>query len=186
MNRIKIDRRNWKTSIACGATLLAAMFLGGTGCAIWGKTLVAWWLPVVIALILAGAILPVSFRLWGRLTDSRNYWLNGAVHMGFAGCLFYFLILFCNYQFRDIRHQVSGEGTVERKYSRHHTSGGGTWRHRRSVHHYNTYHYLLALPDGRLKEMTVTLSEYNHLRKGSHIDITLTRGLFGMEVINCE
>ena len=50
-----------------------------------------------------------------------------------------------------------------------------------------SYYFLITLPDGRTKYVEVPVSEYARKRTGSHIEVEIRRGLFGMDVIrNCR
>lgn len=73
-------------------TVLLAMIAWGIGYAIYGETLIDWWEPLSMALILAIATL-FLYKNWQWLTRSNSKILNGICHLFHVSALCYFLIL---------------------------------------------------------------------------------------------
>lgn len=178
------DKSNLLQKILLGVVITICVVLAGIGTVIWENTLVAWWLPVVIALAVAAALLPLGMIIWPRLTRSDSRLTNILLHLGCVWAIIYFLILFINMKGVDPSSAQTLTATIERKYSKEHTRNSG--RRHRAQTHYFTYHATLLLPDGRRKERQIQLDRFNRLRTGAEVDVTVSRGLLGMQVIHVE
>ena len=74
--------------------------------------------------------------------------------------------------------------TVESKYTktRHRSRRLGRNRYAQGEA-YKVYYIGVGLPDGRIKEMSATLKEYNRVRRGDTLAFPVERGFFGVPVI---
>lgn len=174
---------NWRT-ILLVIVLFVAFLLLCFGIVIYGNTLIKWWLPVIPAAILAAGTIPVLAMRWKSLTESDSIILNGACHLFVVFSLVYALFLGSNYYMADDSTIVVEQTEVVKKYSKEHTRYRRVGRNRRIPDgHYYTYHILLRFPDGREKSQEVQLKAYNRIRTGSHRDIKVEQGLWGVPVI---
>ena len=73
-------------------TVLLAMLAWAFGSVLYKETLIAWWEPLSMALILAIATL-FLYKNWQWLTRSNSKILNGICHLFHVSALCYFLIL---------------------------------------------------------------------------------------------
>ena len=102
-----------------------------------------------------------------------------------TGSLFCSLVMGLNYLCADKASQHEVRAEITGKWQKKHTR----YRHVGRRHHaipqgsYNTYHIKLEFPDGRTKEMSVSLSEYNRARTGRFRTLEVADGLFWMPVI---
>lgn len=162
-----------------GISLLICFMFAGIGRAYWEDTLVAWWWPALIALVCSLPFFPLGVRLWRVISGYTQLWVNILLHIAGATAIIYFLILFINFKGADFSRGNRVEVTVEKKYSKEHTRSG---RRGRRDTKYNTWHYMISFPDGRTKEVQVSLDRYNRIRTGSNLEVETAKGLLGMEV----
>lgn len=166
-------------TILFGISLLICFIFAGIGRAYWADTLVAWWWPVLIALVCSLPLIPFGIRLWKVISGYTQQWVNILLHIAGATAIFYFLILFINFKGANFSRGKYVEVTVEKKYTKEHTRSG---RRGRRDTKYNTWHYMISFPDGRTKEVQVSLDRYNRIRTGSKLEVETAKGLLGMDV----
>lgn len=166
------------------AILLASILMLGAGMAIFGRTIVKWWIPVAIALVPAILTAPLLMRRWEKLSDIPNRAVNIIIHIFVGGSVLYFALLGLNMAGADVKGEHVETTTVIQKYSKEHTRYRRVGRGRNIPNGtYKTYHIVLEFSDGRLKEQELPLSSYRNVRTGQHRDLKVARGLFGMPVI---
>jgi hypothetical protein len=174
--------RKW--SIGIFVTLMViSLVLAGLSMALYAKTIVSWWVPLLIALI-PSVTTPLYWRTWKRLTGFHAVF-NILAHIFATGSLFCSLVMGLNYLCADKASQHEVRAEITGKWQKKHTR----YRHVGRRHHaipqgsYNTYHIKLEFPDERTKEMSVSLSEYNRARTGRFRTLEVADGLFWMPVI---
>lgn len=162
---------------------LVGLMAGVVGYVCYERTLVAWWLPVELALLAALLTAPLLFRCWSPLTGMRAALPNLICHVAFAGAVAYFALLGANCCFADPATEYETEvevaaksHVVRRTYS---TSG----RRRVATGVRNVYYLELLFPDGRRKREQVTLQVYNRTGTGSRRTCIMRRGRLGYDVI---
>lgn len=164
--------------------IFAAFVLLGIGAALQGHTLVSWWIPAGAAAIPATLTAPVFARCWDKLSDFHTPLANGVIHLFVAGATIYFLVLTVNMAGADRSGEHVERTTVVEKFSREHTRQRRVGLHRYvPAGTYNTYHIVVEFADGRRKEQELSFSSYRNIRTGQSRDLTVARGLLGMNVI---
>lgn len=169
--------------------ILIALAAAGSAAAIYRTTLVEWWIYPAVALSLAAvtAIPGGTRRLWGKVTGSSSAILNTAAHIVFVTALATFALFAINRYGADDSRATVTETRVIRRYTetRYHTR---RINRRTSVRGepYTVYILDLQLPDGRVKQQTVTLSTYNSTRRGATRPCTVRPGLLGADIITID
>ena len=163
----------------------AALVIAGYGCSmgLHSQTLVNPWLPAGTALAVAAATGLPGWRLWERLTGFDGMPLNYLCHMAVATAVVLASLYVCNYAFAEdeVREEYV---TVERRYSekRHRSKRVG----RRSYgpgEAYKVYYLEVRFSDGRLKALDVPIRQFDRVRTGDRLTISLSDGLFGFPVM---
>lgn len=80
--------------------MLLAVLAWAFGFVLYKETLIAWWEPLLMALILAIATL-FLYKKWQWLTHSDNKILNGICHLFHASAFCYLMILGGNFMLAD-------------------------------------------------------------------------------------
>lgn len=120
---------------------------------------------------------PLLRKLWLRM----GLWFGVACHVLLVGSVAMVAFLGINSAFaRPEKH--SEHGVVVSKFTKTHERRGG-YRNRRVLGHYNTYHLMVALPDSTDVEYQVTAEKFRRIPKGYEVDVEVTRGFFGYEVV---
>ena len=148
------------------------------------RTLIDWWVPGTVALLIS---IPVGLALW-RVMKTVTRSSKAIVNYPLALAVCWSLLIFCfylpNYCFsrQDTRHEIMAP--VVKKFTQTH------YKTRRISKHtsvrgekYYTYHYSVALPDSTTKSFSVSAGDFVKVRHGSDIQVTLEKGLFGVTVI---
>lgn len=180
----KYSSKNVWRSILGGTLICLCIVLYAMAAALHRDTLVEWWIPTVIALILALASGATMWRIWTRLTDSSGFIINYICHTVFFCGLFLAAIYGINRAFPRQSSIWETEAVVERKYTktRHHRQRVSRRVYKQGAP-YKVYYIELDFSDGKRKEMQVTVSRYNRIRSGSTMPLTLQKGFFGMTII---
>ncbi|MCM1079478.1 MAG: hypothetical protein NC344_09900 [Bacteroidales bacterium] len=163
--------------------MLVALVLGILGYVCYERTLVDWWLPVLVAVVIAVVTVPLMRGRWSWLVgEDRTFDL--LCHLYVTGCLAYFLFLCGNYFLASKESMHEETVTVEeRKHTTRDTGYRSGRRYRRSGRQTHSYYLSVRLEDGSLKDMPVTSKYYSRVRTGGTIDIRLQDGAFGFRVI---
>jgi len=181
----KYSSKNVGRNILCGILIFLAITFYAIAAALHRDTLVEWWIPSAVALALALATGAILWRKWEKITDSHNFLFNYICHAVFFCGLFVSAIYGINRAFprESAGHEI--EAVVERKYTktRHHRQRVSKFVYKQGPP-YKVYYLNLQLPDGRTKELQVTLSCYNRTRSGSSIPLLMQQGFFGMTIID--
>ncbi|MDE6459227.1 MAG: hypothetical protein K2K52_00120 [Paramuribaculum sp.] len=166
------------------AAVLVAMVTYGTAAVMFNNLLTPWWMPTGWAFslsLLSFVLMPGLFRI---VTDSGNRWLNGIVHSVVITGVFLCSITLINRVGIDSRPNVTVEAQIVRTYQTTHYT---TRRLSRNTYvkgsPYQMYHVVVQFPGGKEKNITVPRSTYTRLSRKRHIEVTLIRGLLGMEII---
>jgi hypothetical protein len=164
--------------------LLASFICLGFGVAIYGHTITKWWIPVIPAAMVALGTAPMIFRKWERLVDMNSRIVNFLCHIFVFGSITYFLFLGLNDWCADPETIAVEHTEVIGKYQKAHTRYRRVSRRSRVADgQYYTYHIVVRFEDGREKELEVPFNTYRRTRNGSHRDLTVEKGLFGISVI---
>lgn len=164
--------------------LFAAIFLLGGGLSLLGNTLVKWWIPAIVAIIPAVATAIPMISRWQHLFGFSKPIAALPFHLIVVGRITFFLFLGINRWGADKSTAHIESTTVVEKSSKEHTRYRRVSRnHRVPDGKYRTWHIKLRFADGRTIDREVPFSAYRAIRIGSHRDLTLERGLFGIPVI---
>ena len=147
----KVSRRDVVGALVAGGMIFLTIVFYGCAMGIHGETIVEWWIPATVAVVMALVSGAVSGRFWARVTGSGSMLFNYLCHVVFS----------------KTRHRT-------RRVGRNRMAPGEP---------YKVYYLDLRLPDGRLKEMSATLGQYNRRHKGDTVALPVERGLFGVPVI---
>ncbi len=139
------------------------------------------WLASAAIAVVSGIFL---WKKWEPISGTSNFFINFLIHTvciaGLAAGLVFSLNYFCS----DKSSESEVTAKVINSYSktRYHTrrigrrlSGRGT--------PYQVYYIEAELPDGRRKEFSVTLNQYNEARRSARIRLDIENGLLSMPVI---
>lgn len=175
-------KSKWKR-VVLYILIIVSVILASGGAVYWEDTLVAWWLPVVIALAASAIASLPGIKFWRYITGYHKIWLNEIIHLLCFGSLIYFLLLFSNYKGAEFNSGSQPlDARIVRKYTVEHIRRQGR-RYYGNRSKYNTWHITLCLPDGRNKNHQVSLTQYNKLRTGNTIQVEVTPGLLGWDVM---
>ena len=164
-------------------TVLLAMIAWGIGYAIYGETLIDWWEPLSMALILAIATL-FLYKNWQWLTRSNSKILNGICHLFHVSALCYFLILGGNFILADPSSTREEKVTVLSKDIETHKQTRRVGNHRYVPAGERKEYYLQVIfENGTRKKLPVSLSTYNKTRTNATRTLTLEKGFFGYTII---
>lgn len=156
----------------------------GASAGLHGETLVDWRVPVSVVVFMALVSGIAFWRMWRWLTRSDNAILNYACHVIVACGVLSALFYGCNYAFsdKDSRHVV--DVSVERLYSKtRYRQQRVSRRVYRQGAPYKVYFMEAGLPDGRLKELSLSQKQYRRLHVGDTLELPVERGLFGVAVM---
>lgn len=155
----------------------------GIGYAIFRNTLVGWWVPVGVALLVA----VVSIRLynkWGWLTTCENKTVNVLCHLIGVGSITYMLFLAGNYCLADSASTHEEEVMVQNKYQETHKKTRRVSKRRIVSDGVRKEYYLeVAFNNGSVKTLYVSLATYNKAKPGKPKKLTLRKGFLGIPVI---
>lgn len=145
------------------------------------RTLIDWWIPVLVALTLAALTLCFSSK-WQWL--ARTDWgiANYVYYLACVGTYCYVLFMGLNFVFSDKASTRTEKVMVERKYIETRRV-----RSRRGAGYTTRSHcLLLVFENGQEKTISVPQSVYDKTKAGSSRVMTLRKGLFGFPIINFE
>lgn len=167
----------------CGGILLL-MTVYALILLLYDRTLVEWWRPTLIAIILAGALWFVCGNWWKRIWSHTGVWILAVGHFISMTGLMLLLVLAINKWGADHSTIHTEQVTVAERVreTHYHTQRVGR-RHYRQGTPYYKYYLMLEFHDGRKKKYEVSLSRYNHTRTGSEMTLEMETGLLGYPVI---
>ncbi len=170
-------------NILRGLTLFIIFFVGVGGYVFYEKTLSTWWIPVGMALTIAGITFPF-YKKWVWLTTCDNKTANLLCHLLCVGTLSYALFLIGNYCLADPSSTQEEEVVVQRKFQKTHRKTRRVGRGRYVADGVRKEYYLqVTFKNGMEKDVHVSLPVYNKTRTGGTRTLTLQRGFFGLPVI---
>ncbi|MDE6121383.1 MAG: hypothetical protein K2F63_06300 [Muribaculaceae bacterium] len=158
-------------------SILLSLFAGCGGAVILNYTKVSVWVPMTVALVAVCVLWPLLRKLWLRY----GVWGGVALHTAVVGTVAFCGFLGINAAFPHPQHH-SETGVVARKYTKDHERRGGR-KGRRVLGHYTTFHVVVALPDSAEVEYQVNGDNYRRTRIGSEVEMDVTKGFFGYEIV---
>lgn len=162
--------------------VLAVLFSGTMGYVISEKTLVAWWIPVGVALAAGMLTLPL-YRKWIWLTTVENRIVNVLCHLVCVGSFCYVLFLSGNNLLADAdEYEVTV--TVLDKRMEQHEKRRKVGKHRYVSDGMRYEYYLeVAFDNGTVKTLHVSRAVYRNAQKGQPKALSLSQGGLGLPVI---
>lgn len=156
----------------------------GLSMALYGRTLMPWWLLPCVGVGVGLAAAAAPSRRWCRLLALKELWLGRAVQFAVAGTLGAFLVAGANYW------GVSGDtcrevtATVVGRAKQQHTRyRPGVKGRSRPAGTYYTYKLQLDVPGYGRYDKPVGVDKYVKTRNGSRIRVEVAEGLLGFPVI---
>lgn len=167
---MKFNRNNIMTGLRVFVFILAC----GIGYAIWLGTLVEWWVPLVSALVIGAIIMPliIHFMRQRQWLDIIFRWIEIS-----AWC--YCLIMAANLAFADKATLHKETAVVENIYQKKNYR----YRRRHVSTPYYTYHIQVKFETGAVKEFSIPVDRYRHMRKGRKLTYEVRRGFFGWPLV---
>lgn len=154
-----------------------------TGYIIYESTLVAWWVPVAVAAVIAVATLPLSHDRW-RWLVGKDRVMELFCHLYVVGGVGYGLPLAANSLLSDASSAREETVTVVDKEHVTRRTGYRSGRHYRTTSRVTDYYYVtVAFADGTVKELPVTRAEYHRAHGGRPWKVSMRRGLLGFRVV---
>lgn len=168
-------------TVARYVTFILVLILGAFGYVMYKKTLIDWWFPLVLALLLSGGTV-FLYPKWEWLTHSSDNLLNSLCHLYCVGVLSYFLFFLGNRLLASStsihKEQVTvlskHSKTVKRRVRRRHYSNGGTRKE---------YYIQVLFDNGMKKDLRVSIATYNRTKSNVTKTLTLQQGGFGFPII---
>lgn len=173
------------------ATVAIAVFIltvisGGGAAFFMGRTLMSAMYIVVpsvaFGFILSYLLIGVSYRISG----SRNFLMNYIGAGVFLSAIAALMFLMGNFTLKGTERHIE-EATVERVFSRkeHHTRRVGR-RYVSSGQSYKVYYMELVFRDGQKKQIRLGRNPSQRYRKGTRLELSVEKGLFGIPVIKSD
>lgn len=153
------------------------------GYIIYESTLVAWWVPVAVAAVIAVATLPLFHGRWCWLVGNDMV-MELFCHLYVMGGVGYGLPLAANSLLADVLSAREETVTVVDKEHVTRRTGYRSGRHYRTTSRVTEYHYVtVAFADGTVKELPVTRAEYHRAHGDRPWKVSTRRGLLGFRVV---
>lgn len=186
------DKRTTKMKVRISFTVrlvlagLVCLTACGAGMAIYGHTVIDWWLPVAAAVFAALLTMSWLAAKWRIVTGTTGRTANSLFHLCAVGSAAYLLLLAGNYATAADSSAVREKAVVTQKFRKQHKRYRRAGRYRtRPDGTYDTFHLVVSFDGGRKeKELTVTRSEYNRTRRGSTRIFVFRQGGLGFPVMD--
>lgn len=172
--------------------LLAVIVFYGVAVALFGMTLVRpLWIVTASVIFAVATAIPLSKR-WAVLTGTSKGIVNALCHIVAVTGLCMVVILGVNYFARDTNEAVTVRAEVLRVYSETRYRSRRVARNRYTRGEpYRVYYMDVRLPDGRERQRSISMQQYNRYARTGHIrsqrpdsiDLRLTPGALGLTVI---
>ena len=167
--------------IAVGFTLI---FSVGAILALAPVTMVSWWIPAGVSLMLAAVAGLTVWRICSRLSGTALFVPNYLLSLIFLAVCLTALFFSLNACFLTAAPPRKEKVTVESKYrEKHHTSRRTGRRSYVQGPDYYTYHLAVVFSDGTARTLKLPYSVYKDIPQDSSLTLSLRRGFFGAEVI---
>ena len=164
------------SSIGLYLTIGGSILIDIWGYVLWEQTLIAWWIPILVAAVIGLAATAGCAKWWKIMNfgiDSEQ--AAGWLQVILISSLCYFGFLATNYYTADELESVTRQALIVKKteQTRYHSS-----RSHRRHNPYKVYYAYLEFEDGTTKRLSVSKQKYHTLRSGSKTEIKLMRGCF--------
>lgn len=168
-----------------GIILLVVLILSGYGVsmAIHTNTLVHWWIPLLLSLLVALATGRFAVRLWSWVFSSGPRWLNYGLHAVVVTALLMGLFYSGNYFLRGDSEPDMRSATVTSIYREKHYKTRRVGRTYRQTDPYWVDKMDYTFTDGFIKSLPLTRQRRRALHVGDTLLIPVRPGFFGVDVI---
>ncbi|MDE6558305.1 MAG: hypothetical protein K2K29_00265 [Muribaculaceae bacterium] len=146
-------------------------------------TVISLWIPLIIAMAAAAEITAFSWRHWQFLTGNGSGIVNWLSSLTFFTILLTALLYIANYSGASSPTLQSAEITHKYRQQRHRQQRVGRNRYTQGAPYY-VYFIDVTLPDGRQKTLQLPSSAFRRMPKAGAVNISISRGLLGADVIN--
>lgn len=172
------------TGILFGLILVVTLGLYGWSASIYANTLMPVWIPVGVALAVAGITAPFYALSWRRIVPWDSKVLNVLWHCLVACSVGAFIVMGGNcYGARADSEYTETVIVVGRSQEKHDTYRRvGRNRHVKSGTR-TDYKVSVMYPDSLVKKWPVSLNKYNRIRKGATYSVVMRTGMFGYPVV---
>lgn len=176
--------KDYKEALKWTGAILAVMALYAISMVIYERTLVEWWEPLGVALVIALGLWFLLRSRWTRLWSDTSVYVVLLGHMIIMTGAALLLVLGLNIGLADDSTQHSEQVTVEsrERETHYHSQRVGRGRYRRGNPYYK-YILHVRFENGREKDLEVSLQRYNRTRTGSTLSLNLETGLWGWPVV---
>ncbi len=168
------------TFIITTATLISA----GSALALHSNTMVAWWKPCALCLVIASGGTLLLNKLIKQAFSLRYNIFNFLIAFIFTFSLLIGLFYSINYYASDKESSQQQSVKVIDKFSEEHYRVKRVSRHAVARDEkYKVYYIVIGLPDGHEKKISLSMEKYAKIRVGKDIRISIEKGFFGVPVI---
>ncbi len=176
MVQMKGKKSKVLTKVLFWLILLVALGLYGWSASIYSDTLMPVWIPVGVALAVAGITAPFYALSWRRIVPWDSRVLNVLWHCLVACSVGAFIVMGGNYYgARDDTEYTETVVVVGRSQEKHDTYRRvGRNRHVKSGTR-TDYKISVMYPDSVVKKWPVSLTKYNRIRKGASFSVTMRK-----------
>ena len=175
-------RNGWLTATRIFVVLLVLISYGAA-IGLQGLTLVRWWVPVLVCVIVAAGSGAVLWRWWPRITGIGAPWVNYVCHVVVGVGVLLVLVMLANRAFSGGEERTVAV-RVERKYTETHYRQKRVGRRYVRGEPYKVYYIEVSFPTGQRKAFGVTTGQYQRVWKGAELHVKVGRGALGMPVID--
>lgn len=181
----------WRTFSIITVSLAVIIFYGAA-VTLLGMTIVRPVWIIGVSLVLAAVSAIVFLKKWETLTLTANVVVNILCHIVAATGLFMAVILGVNYFGRHSSDTDTVRAEVVKVYSETHYRSKRVARNRYiRGEPYQVYYMDVRLPDGKVRQRSISLNCYNRYARTSHlhreradsVDLMMTPGALGMTII---
>lgn len=165
-------------------TAVIGLLSYGAAMALYGLTLINPWMVAGIGLAMSLATTAPCRRLWNWMWDTQKDWAGMLTHVIATTGLFCAALLALNFfpASRESEHKEK-VAVVKVFREKHHQSRRVSRRTWTQGAPYYMYYIRVDVPGSRQKDLSVTHAQYNRLRQGDSVTLTLAKGLLGIPVI---
>lgn len=164
--------------------IILAMALYGGIMVLYSMTLIKWWYPVLISLALALFTWIPLDGIWRRITRLEKKWARALCHFAIMAGVWGFAFLGINYFGADTSSNHTVYATVIQTYRKESNRTRRVGR-RLYVSRRNGWNYYaqVSIPGSGNKELSLTASQYAHMRKGKKMKLSIEKGALGFDIL---
>ena len=174
-------------TLLLGLIVTLTLICYGASAAMYGNTLIKWWIPVLICLVIAAVSGLTMHRLWRRLTYTHTFVVNYLSHIAVSTGLLLFFFYFINLMVEGRQEPIHEKAVICKLYreTHYHSKRVGRRVYTRGAPYY-VYRTDILLDDNRKKSLTITKKRYDTLHKGDTLGVLVRDGFFGVSVLDTD